>query len=169
VPDTPFGLKDWSKRDYAGWVSPPQLSDYAVVSESAKTKVPFHKDPYRYKILKDPVKFLKNRTTIQQDLKTIDGVDILFAHCPPADLSLDVCYGGDRPGSRAILEWIDRMRPAVTLHGHIHESYQVTGIWRVTRGTTEVIQPGHRNFVVVDIERNEVTGKCEVHTKLVPY
>jgi Icc-related predicted phosphoesterase len=77
---------------------------------------------------------------------------ILNCHCPPHDSGLDtaqllnpdlsVVTEGGQPlvgpvGSRAVRAAIERYRPILSLHGHIHESRAVTKI-----GPTTAINPG---------------------------
>ena len=164
VPDTPFGLKDWSRRDYDGWVSPPQLAAHSVESE----RLP-HDKGFRFRELKSLDKFLKGRPTIEEDLAKVQKVDIMFSHCPPSGLQLDVCHSGDRPGSRALLDWIDREKPSLVLSGHLHESYRLTGVWRAYRGPTMVVQPGDRHFVIVDMDRDKVVGRAVATTQIMSY
>lgn len=81
-------------------------------------------------------------------------------HCPPKDTPLDTCLEIEDPsklapgelprpvrrggrfvttggGSRAVREAIERLQPAVSLHGHIHES---GGRFRI--GRTQCFNPG---------------------------
>jgi len=50
-----------------------------------------------------------------------DGIDILLSHIPPLGL-LDQNRHGIRHGSRTLLDEINRVRPAVTICGHVHAS-----------------------------------------------
>jgi len=50
-------------------------------------------------------------------------------------------------------------QPLLTLHGHIHESPDITGIWRNRAGRTWCVQPGQTrglSYVLVDLERAEM-------------
>jgi Icc-related predicted phosphoesterase len=82
---------------------------------------------------------------------------------PPKGLSLDVCYNEEKVGSHSVFEWIKREQPLLTLHGHIHESYDVTSVWKRNVGKTLVVQPGQYGFstnkvrfVKFDLESNRV-------------
>jgi Icc-related predicted phosphoesterase len=44
----------------------------------------------------------------------------------------------------AVLRWINRHQPLLTLHGHIHESPDVTGRHAARLGRTVCHQPGQR-------------------------
>lgn len=65
------------------------------------------------------------------------------AHAPPYDTRLDRLPGIDHPvGSRAIRTFIEAHAPACGLHGHIHESPQVTGDYMDRIGATLCVNPG---------------------------
>ena len=133
VLDYPFGLKTATKLDSEGWTCPdPYLGPPCDFDEQGY-----------YKIL-DIQEYFRQKGTIEGDLKLLKASNktIMSMHMPPAGVDLDVCNGGRRVGSKAIYDWIIREKPLVTLHGHIHESYEVTGIWKTYIGSTLVIQPG---------------------------
>jgi Icc-related predicted phosphoesterase len=80
-------------------------------------------------------------------------------HMPPANLGLDHCMNGDKVGSRAIHEFIKKKQPLLTLHGHIHESPDVSGKWQAKLGETLCIQPGQYGqledfvYAVIDLDK----------------
>ena len=137
VPDYPFRLKHACKLDYHGWTVPEQfgspLDDYLK-----------------------PMPDYLNRSTIEQDLTKLVASEITCFHCPPSNLGLDVCLDGRQVGSRSVLEWISKGLSKIVLCGHIHESYDVTGVWKVSVGNTAVIQPGDRHFVTIIDEEIEI-------------
>ena len=65
-------------------------------------------------------------------------------------------------GSKAVRAWIETNQPLLTLHGHIHESYLITGTDTVQIGRTTCHQPGQERFMErliyssIDIEGNMV-------------
>lgn len=59
-----------------------------------------------------------------------DDVDILIVHGPPYGLG-DYMPRGEHVGSRALLGEIARIRPCLSVHGHIHEC---AGRWRHAHG-----------------------------------
>jgi len=147
VPDTPFGLKDWCRYDHKGYV-PERYAGRPVVSV----------DTGDFSIIDDPVAYFGALLTIEEELSKFRGhFDLAFIHTPPAGLSLDVCWDGRHVGSRAVYEWLRDNAPLISFHGHIHESYQKTGIWYNYLQTPSreivVTQPGDKNFVVADIEK----------------
>jgi len=76
---------------------------------------------------------------------------IYVTHAPPFDTRLDVIYSGSHVGSRAIRKFITEKQPYLTLHGHIHESCQMTGTWKDIIGRTVSINPGKQNVLVFDL------------------
>lgn len=55
------------------------------------------------------------------------GPLVLVSHCPPRATALDVAHDRRPLGSVAVRAAIDRLRPVVSLHGHIHESPRMSG------------------------------------------
>jgi hypothetical protein len=76
-------------------------------------------------------------------LPTADRKLILVIHSPPWNTGLDVLFDGTHVGSRAVRSFIEKYRPLLVLHGHIHESPEVSGIWIEHLGPTVCINPGH--------------------------
>ena len=72
----------------------------------------------------------------------------MVTHAPPGPLGLGTLWDGTDVGSRAVLGWIDRHAPLLTLSGHIHESpdafLEHHGELRhcASRGRTLCHQPG---------------------------
>lgn len=150
VPELPFGLKDWVKLDYEGAPRPPQLSHPLITIENS------------YIIIPDIELFFHNRNTIEEDLQPVRFTDpahtVVVTHSPPYGVGLDVTADGGKVGSRSILKFIQREQPILSLHGHIHESPQVSGKWQVEIGNTLAIQPGPFP-VLITLTENEVQAQ----------
>lgn len=127
VPPTPFRLKDWELYDVSRYVDPGCVSP----EEGFRT---VEADPRRIRW-----------TTIAAELEVLAGEgdlsDAVFLfHTPPHDTALDrAALDGKKidhapldphVGSIAVRRFIERRRPALTLHGHIHESPRISGAWR---------------------------------------
>ncbi|MBI2140458.1 metallophosphoesterase [Candidatus Woesearchaeota archaeon] len=124
VPQMPFLLKDWEKLD---------------TPESLPLT-----DPSR-DILSAP----KDHGTIQEDMDGLRGLSdpaktIYAIHAPPYGTKLDTLYSRQHVGSKAVRDFIMRAHPPLTLHGHIHESPEVSGSWKDALGKTLCINPGCR-------------------------
>jgi Icc-related predicted phosphoesterase len=140
VPPTPFRLKDWERYDVSrfvdvGSVSPEEGIRTVAVSENE----------------------IKWRT-IQEDLELLAGGDemddaIMLFHSPPYGTHLDRAGLDSRfvehtpldvhVGSIAIRRFIENRQPLLTLHGHVHESARITGVWKSTIGRTVCINAAH--------------------------
>ena len=75
-------------------------------------------------------------------------------HTPSHRLGLDLCYGGAEVGSKAVYNFLKKHQPKLSLHGHIHESPEVTRRWYAKLGRTICIQPGQLDefaYVTIDL------------------
>jgi Icc-related predicted phosphoesterase len=80
-------------------------------------------------------------------------------HVPPFKTKLDVLWNGEHAGSAAVKDFIDESQPLVTLHGHIHESPDMSGTWKEEFGETVSINPGNARFVIFDSELKSIELK----------
>jgi len=137
VPPTSFWPKDFEKMDNqeASWPSQPNPS--FIVSPDPKDGLrPI--DPYIY---------LRQRDTIRQDLVPLCRSSnyqrtICVMHSPPFGTQLDRIGDGQSVGSRSIRGFIEIYQPLLTLHGHIHESPEVSGHYFDRIGNTLSVNPG---------------------------
>ena len=137
VPPTPFRPKDYEKMDdlEADW--PPQKNpSYILSSHQSNQLIPI-----------DPYVFLRRRETIGEDLNRLQKPfdykkTIYLMHSPPFKTSLDFIQGGKSAGSRSVKVFIERHQPCLTLHGHIHESPELSGHYFDRVGKTLCINPG---------------------------
>jgi Icc-related predicted phosphoesterase len=124
VNPTPFRLKDWEKGDF----EPEHSEGLRTVPEGPQT-------------------------TIEHDLQFLRKISepedtIYVIHAPPHGTKLDTTYGGQHVGSEAVKEFIEKENPYLTLHGHIHESPEVSGDFMEMHDETISVNPGsnhHKN------------------------
>ena len=95
----------------------------------------------------DPHVYLKERGTIREDLNRLTKPmnykkAIYIMHSPPFGTKLDFIQGGNPAGSRAIKVFVEEHQPFLTLHGHIHESPDLSGAYLDRIGETLSINPG---------------------------
>jgi hypothetical protein len=135
VVDYPFTLKDRRRKDTKDYVFQTQFGPAAISTPDGW----FH-------ILDWPA-YAGTLPTIEQELRQLPRPQnkrkaVYVIHMPPAKLGLDVCRRGEAVGSRAIYDFLIKKQPLLSLHGHIHESPEVSGIWQAQLGKTICIQPG---------------------------
>jgi Icc-related predicted phosphoesterase len=139
VPPTPFLLKDWERYDVSRYVDPGCVPP----DEGWRSSPP-------------PDELVPG--TIARDLEDLAGSDdlarsIVLFHSPPYGTNLDRAALDGRTvdhapvdvhvGSIAIRRFIEARQPAVTLHGHVHESARITGAWRDRLGRTHAFSAAH--------------------------
>lgn len=140
VPPTPFRLKDWERYDVSRFVDPGCISP-----EEGARSVEVDSSKKRY-------------ATIAEDLDNLAGEDdmecaVFLFHSPPYQTALDrAALDGRRVedvpldvhvGSIAIKRFIETRQPLVTLHGHVHESAELTGKFAERLGRTYMFTAAH--------------------------
>jgi Icc-related predicted phosphoesterase len=164
VPPTPFRPKDFEKMDDREAPWPPQkIPSYIRSSDQTDRLSPI-----------DPFSYLRGRETIEEDLDRLPKPlqprrTIYVMHSPPFGTRLDLIQGGKSAGSRSIKTFIERNQPLLTLHGHIHESPELSGTYIDRIGETLTINPGQfiwtsrdaskLHAVTLELERIEQTLK----------
>ena len=107
----------------------------------------------------------RQQPTIEAELATIATPDepwILVAHTPPYDTKLDRLPNLDDPiGSKAVRRFVESRRPLCALHGHVHESPEVTGSYCDEIAGVLCINPGQAHgrlqAVLFDSEQPRAT------------
>ena len=157
VPPTPFRPKDYEKMDDPEAPWPPQRNpSYIRVSERSDRLLSI-----------DPHVYLRERGTIREDLNRLTKPmnykkAIYIMHSPPFGTKLDLIQGGKSAGSRSIKAFIEGNQPLLTLHGHIHESSEVSGAYFDRIGKTISINPGQFVFSGRDsVKLHAVTFEVE--------
>jgi Icc-related predicted phosphoesterase len=141
VPPTPFRLKDWEKYDVSRFVDPG-----CVHPEDGIHTVPVSEFEMRHSTIQDDLTEL----TAHRDLSRA----IMLFHSPPYETCLDrAALDGIKVdhapmdlhvGSIAIARLIRTRQPHITLHGHVHESVDLTGRWMERIGRTFMFGGAHR-------------------------
>jgi Icc-related predicted phosphoesterase len=145
VTDLPFGLKDRARKDNKDFELPKQIGRQYLSS------------PDGFKKIDDWVSYVNSLPTIEDELKTLvkpsDMSNTIYIfHNPPANVDLDVTHDGKRVGSQSEYSFLKENQPKMSLHGHIHESPEVSSKWFAQIGETICIQPGqshqHEEFLI---------------------
>ena len=157
VPPTPFRPKDYEKMDDPESPWPPQKNpSYIRTPDLIDQLTPI--DPYLH---------LRQRETIQEDLNRLPKPFYhkrvtYIMHSPPFGTRLDFIQGGKSAGSRSIKAFIEETQPLLTLHGHIHESPELSGAYFDRIGETLSINPGQSAWAGRDtIKLHAVTFELE--------
>jgi len=137
VPPTPFRPKDYEKMDNPEAPWPPQKNPSYIRSSGQSDQL----------IAVDPFVYLRGQETIRDDLSQLPNPlyqkrAIYIMHSPPFGTKLDFIQGGKSAGSRSIKVFIEENQPLLTLHGHIHESPEISGAYIDRIGETISINPG---------------------------
>ncbi len=147
---SPFPLKDFERWDRKT-VYDKVRNLNGVVTDGTQLK------PFRF----DPEPGSGPFPTLEDELAPLEagvrpGVSIVVTHCPPYRSKLDKMMLGKHVGSESVRDFVERTRPAISLHGHIHESPQMTGDFKDSIGSTVCVNPGQDpykgivNYVVFD-------------------
>jgi Icc-related predicted phosphoesterase len=133
VPVTPFGMSDFDRFDSATW-KPPQDPVQVLLSgpEGIRTS---------------GMDELRARPTIEVDLEELAKLSnpaktVYVTHSPPWNTKLDTMRGRVSIGSPAVRRFIEKYQPPLTLHGHIHESPELSSSIFDVLGKTVCINPG---------------------------
>jgi uncharacterized protein len=157
VPPSPFMLKDWEKYDVSRYVDPGCVSP-----EQGYRTVEVEEHEIRY-------------STIAEDLAFFIGNDdltnaVFLFHTPPHMTKLDYIATNGRMiefvpidphiGSIAVRRMIETCQPLITLHGHAHESAEITGSWHDRIGRTFLYSAAHDGplFALVRFELEKPEG-----------
>lgn len=151
VTDYPFPLKDRCRLDTRDFALPVQFGPAVLSGPEGWIEVP------------DWPAYVGGLPTIADELAALPRPEVgrrsvYVIHTPPWKLGLDVCDGGQRVGSQAVAQFLRSVQPTLALHGHIHESPEVGGIWQAMLGNTVCVQPGQPArpdrlaFVLADLE-----------------
>jgi hypothetical protein len=148
VVDYPFRLKDRCRMDNTDYQFQSQLGTGLLSTPDGWEELP------------DWHAYARTLPTIEDELRTLMRPDVMskavyVVHMPPAGVCLDMCYSGETVGSVTLKRFLEKSQPLLSLHGHIHESPEVTGKWQARIGETLCIQPGQLHdltYVVIDLE-----------------
>ncbi len=134
VPLTPFGMKDWDRWE--------EGLDSRAAPRGLRSGPDGLLRPF-------DMRGREEAERLALDLEAIEGAAgperrplVCLFHGPPHGTALDQLAGGAHVGSREVRRFLERTRPLVSLHGHIHESPAVSGHFADLVGETICVNPG---------------------------
>ena len=147
VVDYPFRLKDRCRMDTGDYLFQEQFGTGLLST------------PDGLKELNDWFTYVKTLPTVENELNQLPfpgnmKQSVYVLHMPPFGLGLDKCNHGAEVGSKAVYNFLRKHQPKLALHGHIHESPEVSGRWWARLGDTICIQPGQLDgltYVTIDL------------------
>jgi len=141
VPSTPFRFKCWERRDLCGdldFSGRPDTRMEGVISEVDE-------------LVPHSLESMLDRPSIEEELRELtDGLDqdrlVLVTHAPPFGTVCDLNRGRKHVGSRGLRAFIEERQPYLTLHGHIHETVDLSGdfVERIGRTRCAAVGNDHR-------------------------
>jgi len=142
IPITPFLIKDWEKYDldfYSSCINKAYKENLNnVLFYGIKSTEKGWKEFVFPKIVTESIEDdLHTRIFTAKSDKTIYVI-----HSPPNNTSLDLCSIGHK-GSFAIRDFIEKNKPLLTLHGHMHETVKISGKYKETIGSTVCVTSGN--------------------------
>jgi len=156
VLDHPFGSKNRVLVE-ENLKMQPQLSKDIYINKDTAIITIEEWEKYRQTNIDKMEDILSNLPEVDKEKKTI-----YVFHNPPYGVGLDVCANGLQVGSKAIMKFLEDSNSYMSLHGHIHESPRISGIWYNELGKTICIQPGQTElgerkcyYVIIDTELNK--------------
>jgi Icc-related predicted phosphoesterase len=140
VPPTPFPLKDWERYDVSRFVDPGCVSP-----EEGRRSVAVEPRDARWSTIAADLEALAGEASLERA--------ILLFHAPPHGTALDRAALDGKTiehvpldvhvGSIAIRRFLFARQPAVSLHGHVHESVRLTGRFKERLGRTWALGAAH--------------------------
>jgi len=158
VPITPFGIKDWEKFDLS---KVPQRfqKEYNYMKKkdywfSGSKSMQFEWKQFEF------TPEMEKEDSIQNDLSSLlfqkkANKTVYVIHASPYNTNLDKILRKHEitsVGSIAIRLFIERCQPYLTLHGHIHETVDLSGNFKDKIGKTPCLSSGNHdigNFLAV--------------------
>ncbi len=132
VKDPPFTLKDRCRRDL-DQEHPATLEGY-LSTERGFLRIRWEERFYAAPSLAEELERLPEPEDPSRAVYII--------HQPPFGMGLSLTYSRRDAGSVAVREFLSRVQPLASFHGHIHESVRMTGKWKERLGRTLCVQPG---------------------------
>jgi Icc-related predicted phosphoesterase len=145
VPPTPFGIKDWELRDVPAG-DPREAAWERRLGKRWYKKDGFRSTPQGWVAAHDFPE-ISIAEQLRAPLYTKEPRKTVFVfHSPPIMTKLDLTARLEHVGSIAVRGFIERHRPLITLHGHVHETVRVSGAYHERIGRTHCYASGNTDI-----------------------
>lgn len=152
VPITPFGVKDFEKWDNENQEPERYMLEGFISQGQELIKFRFNPNDKSNNIQKDMEKLKK--------LSNPKNTVYIF-HGPPKDTYLDITIDGLHVGSESVKDFIRKEQPPLTLHGHIHETVDMSGGFTDKIGKTRCVSSGNQPYKdkpnIIIFDTNDLT------------
>jgi Icc-related predicted phosphoesterase len=154
----------WGNHDLVG-LDPPDLSPTVCLVDQAfeYMGLRFYATPWT-RTFGRCCAFMVDEERLATRFEAIPECDVLLSHSPPAgygDLAPEFMnYPAERVGSPALLAAIERVKPQLTVYGHIHEGngiYEHNGLTLVNASIVDVEYLPIRPFYVTEWKNGKLT------------
>jgi len=148
VPITPFGIKDWEKFDLSN--VPLNLNEEYENRKRTNYRLNGFKSTKcgwrEFQFSPD----MEKQDSIQKDLsgklfQEKPNKTVYVIHTPPNKTNLDQVLTKNHVGSIAVRLFIENYQPYLTIHGHIHETVDVSGNFKDNIGKTLCLTSGNHD------------------------
>lgn len=148
VPITLFGIKDWEKFDLSN------VPSNLIEEYENRKRTNYRLDGFKstrsgweeFQFSQD----MEKKDSIQKDLsgklfQKNTNKTVYVIHTPPNQTNLDQVLNKNHVGSIAVRLFIEDYQPYLTLHGHIHETVDVSGNFKDNIGNTICLTSGNHD------------------------
>lgn len=150
---TPFSIKDIERIDLKNALPYPLFSTPVFSALQANGEI-------QYKTIEEYQPTMQALPSIEELLDSLPKPrtyrkTLFVSHNPPRSGLIDYVIIRKALGSLAIKDYILNNQPLISLHGHIHESPALTGVWATYLGDTLCINPGQAercHYVILDLD-----------------
>ena len=145
VPITPFGMKDWDRWE-EGLSTAARYDGFRSAPDGALKPFSFRGREKEESLAAELEGIEREWERVRPDAGGGAGPAPLICvfHGPPHGTACDQVSKGVHVGSHETRRFIERVRPVLGLHGHIHESPVVSGQFADRLGDTICINAGQR-------------------------
>lgn len=124
VPITPFRMKDWDKWDLSDKNKREKIEKERAMMKEGITSIYMRYEPKKFDI--------EDSESIEKDMHELFSQvqpekTIFVFHAPPYNTYLDMLHSREHAGSLGIRMGIEKHQPYLSLHGHIHETVDISG------------------------------------------